>query len=298
MNYSLTEYFDDVRIRHIMSDSNDDLWFSTFTHQMGLVCRQHNGSILQFTTDNGMPSNEIRCTYEAADGSIIAGTNAGIAIIRDEQVVDVIDAEDGVDNTVILTVCEGDNGQILAGSDGNGMYLIENGNVTHIGTADGLTSDVVMRITRDETRDLYWIVTSNSIEYMRDGVIINVTTFPYNNNFEIIPDHENNLWVMSSQGVYVVNADDAINDDITDYRLFDVANGLTSVPVAHCHCSTDGEGNLYIAGQTGVSRVNIDSFFEASARVQTGVRAVYFNDEQILPDENGDYVIPAGGGRI
>ena len=125
MNYSLTEYFDDVRIRHIMSDSNDNLWFSTFTHQMGLVCRQHNGSILQFTTDNGMPSNEIRCTYEAADGSIIAGTNAGIAIIRDEQVVDVIDAEDGVDNTVILTVCEGDNGQILAGSDGNGMYLIE-----------------------------------------------------------------------------------------------------------------------------------------------------------------------------
>lgn len=298
MNYSLTEYFDDVRIRHIMSDSNDDLWFSTFTHQMGLVCRQHNGSILQFTTDNGMPSNEIRCTYEAADGSIIAGTNAGIAIIRDEQVVDVIDAEDGVDNTVILTVCEGDNGQILAGSDGNGMYLIENGNVTHFGTADGLTSDVVMRITRDETRDLYWIVTSNSIEYMRDGVIINVSTFPYNNNFEIIPDHDNNLWVMSSQGVYVVNADDAINDDITDYRLFDVANGLTSVPVAHCHCSTDGEGNLYIAGQTGVSRVNIDSFFEASARVQTGVRSVYFNDEQILPDENGDYVIPAGGGRI
>ncbi len=298
LNYSLTEYFDDVRIRYIMSDSNNNLWFSTFTHQMGLVLRKPNGALVQFTTDNGMPSNEIRCTYEASDGSIVVGTNAGIAVIRDEQVVDIYDAEDGIDNTVILTLCEGDDGSIIAGSDGNGMYIIEDGNVAHLGTDDGLTSDVVMRLTYDAARDLYWIVTSNSIEYMRDGVIINVSTFPYNNNFEIIPDHDNNLWVMSSQGVYVVNADDAIADAITDFRLFDVANGLTSVPVAHCHSCTDEEGNLYIAGQSGVSRVNIESFFEASARVQTGIRAVYFNDEQILPDANGDYVIPAGGGRI
>lgn len=298
MENSLTRYLDGVRIRDIMLDSSGNMWFSTFTREAGLVCYKPDGTITAFTTLNGMPSNQIRCTCEMSDGSIVAGTNNGIALIMYGEVVRTIGADDGLNNTVILTVCEGERGQILAGSDGDGLYIIEGSDVRNIGGAGGLTSDVIMRIRRDDAHNLYWIVTSNSIEYMRDGLIYNVSTFPYNNNFEIISDNHDDLWVMSSQGVYVVKAEDVINNTVTEYRLYDLENGLTSVPVSHCHCWLDRNNNLYISGQTGVSRVNIDRCIETNGAVHSGIRSITFNDETIYPDENGTYVIPAGEGRV
>lgn len=295
---NMTGHLEGTRIRDIERDSEGNLWFSTFTNGMGLVCLTRDGEIIDLTTTNGMPNNEVRSTSEMRDGSILAATNDGIAVIRDFEVVRTYGHSAGIDNTVVLTVCEGENGSILAGTDGGGLYVIEEDGVRQLGSVDGLTSEVIMRIRRDDTRNLYWIVTSNSIEYMKAGTITDVTTFPYNNNFEIIPDNHNNLWVLSSQGVYVVNASDTVNDIIEDYRLYDVFNGLTSVPVSHCHSCLDEDGNLYIAGQSGVSKVNIDNYYIGSAQVMTGVRGIYWNDEQILPDENGTYIIPEGNGRI
>ena len=295
---SLTEYLEGVRIRDIESDSEGNIWLSTFTDDMGLVCFTNDSEIVSFTTSNGLPNNEVRCTSETSDGSILVATNDGIAVIRDMEVVRVYDEHDGIGNTVILTVSEGDNGTILAGTDGDGLYVIDENGARQIGAVDGLTSEVIMRIRRDEARELYWIVTSNSIEYMMDGNITNVSTFPYNNNFELIPDSHNNLWVLSSQGVYVVDGNEMISNNIEDYRLYDVFNGLTSVPVSHCHSCLDEDGNLYIAGQSGVSRVNIENYYAGDTQIMTGVRGIYWNDEQIFRDENGTYVIPAGDGRI
>lgn len=287
-----------TRIRDIYGDSEGNLWFSTFTRGAGLVCYKANGQIISFTESRGLPSNEVRCVCELSDGTIAAATNNGIAIISGSSIIKTYDADEGLNNSVILTVCGGDDGSILAGTDGDGIYIIEGDTVRHLGSGNGLTSDVIMRIRRDEDRGLYWIVTSNSIEYLSNGVITNVTTFPYNNNFEVVPDNRGNLWVLSSQGVYVVNAGDVVANNITDYRLYDIANGLTSVPVSHCHSYLDGEGYLYIAGQSGVSRVNIDNYFSTSVEVMSGVRGVYWNDEPVLPDENGVYVIPEGDGRV
>ena len=294
----ITDYLEDQRIRDIFLDSEGNLWFSTFTNNTGLVCLKEDGSIEALTTATGMPNNEVRCVCEMPDGSIVAATNDGVAVIEDFDVVDVFDENDGIGNTVTLTVCAGDDGAIYAGTDGDGMYVISENDIRHIDSTGGLTSEVVMRIRRDDARGLYWVVTSNSIEYMEDGVLTNVDTFPYNNNFEVVPDSRGNLWVLSSQGVYVVSADDVINNQVEDYRLYDMANGLTSVPVSHCHSCLDEDGNLYIAGGSGVSRVNIESFYDSSAEVMTGIRDIYFNDEPVFPDVNGNYVIPEGQGRI
>ena len=295
---TMTNYLDGVRIRDIERDSSGNLWFSTFTDGLGLVCLTKDGEIISFNSVNGMPNNEVRSTCEMSDGSIVAATNDGVAVIRDLEIVKTYGHSAGIDNTVILTVCEGDNGSILAGTDGGGIYIINEDGVRQMGSVDGLTSEVIMRIKKDNERSLYWIVTSNSIEYLRDGTITNVSTFPYNNNFEIITDNNNNLWVLSSQGIYVVNASDALNDIIEDYRLYDVFNGLTSVPVSHCHSCLDEDGTLYVAGQSGVSRVNINDFYSGSTQILTGLRGIYWNDEPVYMNEEGVYVLPEGDGRV
>ncbi|MBO7401506.1 MAG: response regulator, partial [Lachnospiraceae bacterium] len=229
---------------------------------------------------------------------ILAGTNNGIVVIKDYNIVKTIGTAPGLDNTIILTVCEGLDGKIYAGSDGDGIYVYDWMDVKHLGTRDGLTSDVVMRLKNDRARGLLWVITSNSLQYMKDGEIKEVSTFPYNNNFDIITDINDDLWILSSQGLYAVNAEKTLADSIEEYRLYTIANGLTSIPIAHSYSCMDSDGNLYIAGQSGVSRVNLGDFYDVDADVMTTIGAVYVDNKFIYPDEKGNYVIPANTGRI
>ena len=295
---ALTDYIGDARVRCIKADKDDNIWVSTYTNDLGLVCCEKNGEIRSFTTENGLASNEIRCCMFTEDGTTIAGTNAGVAVIAKGRVTETYGVEEGLKNTVILTVEEGEDGTIYAGSDGGGIYAIKDGEITSIGRDDGLTSDVILRIRRDDVRDLFWIITSNSIEYIKDGRITEVTSFPYNNNYDLFFDENGNIWILSSYGIYVVDAEDMVTNAVSDYRLYTVASGVTSIPTANGNSVVDEDGNLFIAGRDGVCRVNIDHFVQERLRVNTAINSVYCDDERILPDEKETYVIPASDGRI
>ena len=294
----LTEYLGDTRIRCLDKDADGNLWISTYTNGLGLVCYARSGRITHYTETDGLKNSQIRCSMQADDGSILVGTNGGLAVIKDGKVTSTVGSEEGVSNTVFLTVEEGRNGTVYAGTDGDGIYSIKGKSFTKIGRDDGLTSDVVLRIIKDEKRDVHWIITSNSIEYMKDGKITNVSTFPYNNNFDAYFDENDKIWILSSYGVYCVDTDDMLNDCVTDYRLYTVANGLTGTPTANAYSCLDDDGNLYISARNGVSKVNINHYFEEAAKIKVGIRSVLCDDTEILPDQNGVYVIPSSAGRI
>ncbi len=296
INNMLTVHVGKNRVRDIIKDSKGNLWVSVLTGNKGLICYNPQGGITDYTVSEGMPSNEIRCTYETSDGRIIVGTNGGVAILKDGKIISTIGKEEGLKNTVILSVCEDESGRILAASDGDGIYVIDGDNISKI--ENGLTSDVVMMIKRDIRRSVHWLITSNSIEYLKDGVVTPVTTFPYNNNFDIFFDRKDNSWITSSQGIYLVKAQNLLDDNVTDYRLFTMANGLTSMPIANGRSCLDYDGNLYIAGNSGVSRINIYKFHEETPVIKTAVAQLLKDGERILPNASGTYVIPAGDGRI
>ncbi len=294
----LVSYLGDARIRCIFADSKDNLWICTFTYGLGLVKYDKDGNITAFNKNNGMPSNEVRNVYEKSDGSILAGTNNGIVVIKNDEIIKVYGTTDGLNNTVILTVCEGFNGEIYAGTDGDGLYIISDDDVTRIGSEEGLSSDVIMRIRRDDNKGVMWIISSNSIAYMKDLIIKQVSTFPYNNNFDILSDKNDNYWVLSSDGVYSVRCDDMLADTISEYRLYTLANGLTSLPIGHGYSALDNEGNLYIAGQSGVSRVNIEKYFERNTKIITTVKNILCDDVSAGKDASGAYVISSECKRI
>ncbi len=296
---SLTEYIGSAKVRCIMKDEQENLWISTFDNSMGLVRYGIDGTIQSFTIDDGMPSNEIRCTAISSDGKIIVGTNGGVALIKDNQIVKTFGYNDGIKNSVIQNVAGGPNGEIYVGSDGDGIYIIENDQVTgRLGLADGLTSEVVNRIKWDEIRQLYWIITSNSIEYMKDGIITEVSSFPYNNNFDIFWDDEDCLWVLASNGLYWAKAQELVEDNVETYKLYTISNGMTSMPVNQSYSDMDEGGNLYIAGMNGVDHININHYENNNVWIRTGISKITINDVILVPDESGNYIIPAEGGRI
>ena len=295
---NVTEYLADTRIRCITEDNDDNLWITTYTNDLGVVCVSPGDIIKSYTTLQGMPGNKTRSATIASDGSVLVGTNDGLAVIKDGLVTKTVTASDVVENTVFLTVCEGDNGVIYAGSDGDGIYVIDGDKVSRLGRPDGLTSDVILRIKKDEANGVYWIITSNSIECMKDGSIKCIDTFPYNNNFDLFPDEAGNMWILSSVGVYCVNADALVNNHVTDFKLYTVANGLAGAPTANAFSCMDDKGNLYIAERTGVCVVNVNNFFDQDSLVKVGVRSIVCNDGEILPGEGGAYTIPSDAYRI
>ncbi|MBR5420921.1 MAG: response regulator [Lachnospiraceae bacterium] len=293
----LTEYIGANRIRCINADGQGNLWISVYSGDLGLVCYSADGQIKSYTTAEGMADNSNRCTLIGEDGTVYAASNGGMSILRNGKVERVVGAESGIANPVFLTLAE-INGVIYAGTDGDGIYVINGSRIQHLGRDDGLTSDVILRIKKDEERDLLWIITSNSIEYLRDGQIRQVESFPYNNNYDIYYADSERLWVLSSYGLYCVNASDMVADRIKEYMLYNTPNGLASVPTANSFSALDEEGNLYISGRAGVSRVNIRNFFESSGAIRLGVKGIYCSSGELKPEEDGSYIIPSDAGRI
>ena len=294
----LTEHLKETRIRCIIKDNDDNIWICAYNNNKGLVKYNDSTGITSYTEENGFIDNGVRCCALGNDGSIIVGTNEGLASIKDGAVGQIVDSSKGMLNTVALTVEQGADGKIYVGTDGDGIYEIASGIAKHYGRDDGLTSDVILRIKWDNKRGLYWIITSNSIQYMKDGVFYEVKNFPYSNNFDIYFDSNGNAWIISSIGIYCVDADSLLENDHYDYKLYDTASGLASIPTGNAFCATDEKGNLFIAGREGVCKVNIDRFFNQSSEIKVGVKSIVCNDQTINMEEDGTYILPAESGRI
>ncbi|SCY28110.1 hybrid sensor histidine kinase/response regulator [Butyrivibrio sp. INlla14] len=297
-NNNLTRYVGDARVKNIMADSKGNIWVATSTRGKGLICYSNSGEFRIYTTGDGLGDNSVRCLAEKKDGSIIAGTNGGISIIKDDKIVKNYGVKEGLSNATILTLIEREDGVIMAGTDGGGLYLIDGDDIKHVGLEDGLTSDVVLRIKEDKERDVYWVITSNSMEYLSKDKVTIVSSFPFNNNYDIYYDDYENMWILSSYGIYRVKAQEMLDDNVHTYKLYTISNGMPYAVTSQEYGCMDEDGNLYVPGREGVIRVNINKYFEKSDTVKIAINSVCCDDEVIYPDSQGTYIIPADTARI
>lgn len=289
----LTARLEGVRVRCLMVDSKNQLWVCTYGKD-GLLCYDGN-SITAYNRDTkGTTSDRFRCIMELTDGTIVVGTANGINFIRGGEVVATVTAEDGLANTQILSLIEGEDGIVYAGTDGAGIYVIKNGKITeNYTTEDGLSSNIILRIVPYETG--YFVVTSNSLCYMEKGKAMELTEFPYFNNYDVILNGDE-AFVLSSAGIYLVNAKELKANDSISYRLYNVNDGLLAGLTANSWNYVDEGGNLYFCCNSGAF-----AFYPWQNTVDTeykyGIISVTCGGEEIL-EENGTYYIPAGNGKI
>ncbi|MBP5282947.1 MAG: histidine kinase, partial [Lachnospiraceae bacterium] len=247
------------RIRSIIRDSKDRLWFSTYGKNS--LIRYDHGDVVIFSMEDGLPSERIRTVVECKDGKILVACTGGVAVIEGDKISEVYNEDSGINNTEVLTVAEGFDGEIVIGTDGDGIYVIKDKNVTHIGKAeDGLQSGVVMRIKQDPQRKIFWIVVSNSLAYMsEDYKVTTIKKFPYPNNFDLIENSKGDIWVLSGKGIYVAQAEELIKNEEITTTFYSFDNGLSGVATSNSYSDVSAEGNLYIACSSGVVRVNIEN---------------------------------------
>ena len=285
------------KIRSIIRDSKDRLWISTFSEH-GLV-RYDDGKVTKFTVADGMPSERVRVVVERKDGSFLAACTGGVAWIQDDKVVKVYNESDGLANTEVLSVAEADNGDIIVGTDGGGIYIISSSGISYKGTDSGLMSDVVMRVKKSKNKDLYWIVTSNSIAYMdKDYKITTINNFPYSNNFDLYENSKGDVWVLSSHGIYVANIDELLKNEDINPIYYGKDNGLCCISTSNSYSELTDDGDLFISGTTGVAKVNIEKPFESVDNIKMTVPYIEADGEAIYPESDGRFIIPAETRKI
>ena len=287
----LIELLDGCRIRSIIRDSQGRSWISTW-RQLGLL-RYSQGEVVAFTQDDGLLSTSLRAVAEREDGSILVAVAGGVNVIEGDRVVAAYGEQDGIVNTESLTVEEGLNGEIVLGSNGGGIYIVDETGVKNINVEDGLPSDVVMRLKRDKAHNVVWIVCSSAIAYMTpDYHVTTIKQFPYTNNFDLYENSHGEMWVLSSNGIYVTPTEELLANGEINPVHYSLANGLPCITTANSYSELTPDGDLYIAGSTGICKVNIDQTFEDVNDLKAVVPFVEADGRFIYPDETGAFTIP------
>ena len=293
----LTKMLDGIRIRCIKKDSKGNLWLCTHG-EYGLVCYQADGTILTYNESNGLDAGRVRAVMERKDGSMAAATGNGLYIVENGTVTKHYGQDNGISTTEILSVEEGEDGKLYLGSDGDGIYVIDGNKVSRIGHEDGLTSGVVMRIKWDEERKMFWLITSNSIEYMKDGTITAVSNFPYSNNYDIYFDDHGGAWILSSNGIYITKVSELIANEKIEYNFYNTKSGLPYITTGNSRSYLDEKGNLYISGTTGVCMVDINAETSHNNNVKLAIPSVELDNRVVSVTDGEDVMIPAGSRRL
>ncbi|MBQ9492794.1 MAG: HD domain-containing protein [Oscillibacter sp.] len=299
----LTEATQGCRVRSIRTDSHGALWLGTASSQ-GLI--RYDGktdTVTNYTEDSGLPSNRARVMLELSDEVMAVATNAGVSILVNGEVASLYGNPQGLDNLEILCLEEGPDEKLYMGSDGDGIYVAEptrTRSVTRLSLEDGLESEVILRIKRDAVDpELFWIITSNSIAWMKNEVITTLRNFPYSNNFDLYFSDAGMVWILSSNGIYVVRRTELLADrENMDYTLFDTACGLPSVATANSYSYLAEDGTLYIAGSKGVSAVNINDDTGDNSEIRMAVPYLTVNDRYIPLHEQEEIHIPPDCKRL
>ena len=293
----LIELLKDCRIRSIIRDSKGRIWISTW-RKLGLL-RYDKGEVTAFTQDDGLLSSSLRCVAEADDGSILVALTGGMNVIEGDRITASYGEKEGIETTESLTVGVGLKGDMILGTNGGGIYIINKSGIKNIDVEDGLPSDIVMRVKRDEKRNVIWLVTSSAIAYMTpDQKITTVKEFPYTNNFDLYEDTNGEMWVLGSSGIYVAPVEELIKAEKINPVYYSLANGLSCITTANSYSELTEDGDLYIAGTSGVCKVNIDEPFEDVNDLKAVVPFVEADGETIYPGGDGSFIVPAGTQKL
>ena len=311
----LTKSLSATRIRCLTSARDGSLWIAT--KSQGLI---HAKSESDFITI--APSHQFRVVIELFDGTLAAGSNDGVAFVKNERILQWISEKEGLENTIILSLSETDDGRILAGTDGGGLAVISPDSEADsfsllrlIKRVDGLASNVILRTINDRKgtvpTDGVFVVTSNGLCYIDfadfDGerftglknefFVRTLSNFPYSNNYDLIL-YDKNVFVLSSAGIFVVNREELLSGESLDYELLDMKKGLRGSLTANSWNYLAENGDLYLSCDAGASKFNLNSYDKAKHSYRMQLKNVIIDGKNHIVQKDIPFVIPPTKGTI
>jgi len=129
-------------------DRSGRLWVATMGD--GLFRYSTNGSVLRITTQQGLPTDLIRCVVEDHEGNIWVGTEGGGLCRLKPALFATYGQREGLSSDQVQTVYEDAEGALWIGTNGEGLDRLKAGEVERFGMAQGLSNGHLWSVIRDQ----------------------------------------------------------------------------------------------------------------------------------------------------
>jgi signal transduction histidine kinase/streptogramin lyase len=180
----------------LYEDSRQQIWVATMGG--GLYRYAADGSVLHLTSQDGLPSDFVRCVTEDHEGNLWVGMeNGGLCRLK-PVTFQSLGFRQGLSSDHVTSMCESTNRSFWIATDGDGLdELLSDGEVHHYGSRQGLMNGHVWAVLEDHqggvwagTWDgLYRRSGSGWFADLSDGLTIGRQIFA------IYQDRQNRVWV-------------------------------------------------------------------------------------------------------
>jgi ligand-binding sensor domain-containing protein/class 3 adenylate cyclase len=244
-------------VRHIQPMRDGTIWISTYG---GIAVIDGNLNLERTVTkSSGLSTDLIRFVREYSD-NIWIGTREGLNRIHGQS-IEIFGPQQGLGNSVILSLLEDTDGSLWIGTDGGGLSHLKNGVFNTYTTKDGLASNIVFRTLLDTNGDL-WISSNNGLTLRRNGKFHIFTMregMPSDVIFQILESSDSTLWFTSSVGVFSIKTQ-SFNQHLENPQislsstLYGTADGMCGPECTGVSAAMkDSRGRLWFPTLKGIS---------------------------------------------
>ncbi len=275
----------DSIVLSLVEDPDGILWAGIYGK--GLF-RWDGGQGKLFTTDDGLPSNNISAVYRDSKGRIWVGTNEAGLAYYDGTSFARLDPEGEFTNKV-SHVYETRNGIIFLATR-NGLTQWDNGRFSY--PYEKLKGFQIFSIAEGSDRSVF-VTTSNGLFILHKDDIHHLSMrngLPIDNIFDVLLDEKENLWLTSNKGIIFLDKEQVrLFTEGTIKRvspkLYGVTDGMLS---AECNGGSQGntfrdkEGKLWFATAKGVAVLDPQKIRINEVPPPVDIAAVVI-DKEIIP---------------
>lgn len=261
-HYTLNNPIKNVGIRDILIDSKNNLWIGSYN---GVIKKSGNNEKV-FTTQNGLPAQDIRRILEDKFGRIWIATRSGGAIqLEHDKVKKVFNRQNGLASNYILAIEQDEDGTIYLGTNGGGLAKIyPSGEIQTFHLRGDDSGTLIFNIHINTKNEIYCI--SNTGVFYFDGKTFTqlqfTPTLKGETFFDWTEDLAGNIWISSNKGILQLTKT-SVKDFLAQkresipFKLFDNYDGMKN---RECTAATRSlvtqDGMIYIPTVGGLVKIN------------------------------------------
>ncbi|MCW3786800.1 two-component regulator propeller domain-containing protein [Plebeiibacterium sediminum] len=255
-------------VTYILEDKNSEYWIGTWGMGVQKLLDINSENFISYHTEQGLPNENIACFYKCKNGTLVVGTQGGLAIynpIKDVFVPIELTCRNKEDAWQVGSIQEDNEGFLWIGTT-NGLFRFK--------------SDLI-NYKREIQLSVYDII---AFEESND-----LGTLPNNYTTCIDLDKEGNIWI-GTYGKGIAKAVPEINGTFS-FQNFTEKDGLANNVVYKI--ISDKNNDLWITTENGLSRFNLDSLRFINYYSKDGLR----NDQYYWSagyKANNDYIYFGG----
>jgi len=245
----------------LYEDITGHLWFTNFAHGLSRMDIA-TGEIKEFTTENGLPVNEIYCINGDKDGNVWIGTNKGGALRFDitSETFEKFTVDNNLGSNQIYTIFHDSKDRMWFGALGGSLSMLESGSLSkgdkkfkRFSASDGYPGEYTLCMTEDSKGNM-WFGSYEKGLYKYDGKTFrNYSTkegLSSKTPFLLTCDNKDNIWVGTGLGI------DKFNTKEETFRHYEKGDGFLGIEINPNASCKDKEGNLWFGSIIGVVKYN------------------------------------------